>query len=81
MLKKRERRTAVNGKAYPTYSLEQVIHYVISAKKSEGLRERTLIDYAKHWGYFVKWLKGFYEINQKRSLRASLIASPNHLSI
>ena len=37
----------INNKVYPTYTFEQGINYVITTKKSEGLRERTLIDYAK----------------------------------
>ncbi|MBP1905614.1 hypothetical protein J2Z32_002244 [Paenibacillus turicensis] len=29
---------------------------MISVKKSEGLRERTLSDYKKHYRYFLEWL-------------------------
>ncbi|MBJ8192786.1 integrase, partial [Bacillus cereus] len=59
-LKKRERRVPAGGRLareYPQLSLEQAIDFVISAKKSEGLRERSLKDYAKHYGYFVDWLR------------------------
>ncbi|MGG4185217.1 tyrosine-type recombinase/integrase [Paenibacillus jamilae] len=59
-LKKRERRVPAGGRLareYPQLSLEQAIDFVISAKKSEGLRERSLKDYAKHYGYFVNWLR------------------------
>ncbi|WP_058830401.1 tyrosine-type recombinase/integrase [Paenibacillus polymyxa] len=59
-LKKRERRVPAGGRLareYPQLSLEQAIDFVISAKKSEGLRDRSLKDYAKHYGYFVDWLR------------------------
>ncbi|WP_068500629.1 tyrosine-type recombinase/integrase [Paenibacillus kribbensis] len=62
-LKKRERRVPAGGRLareYPQLSLEQAIDFVISAKKSEGLRERPLKDYAKHYGYFVDWLREKY---------------------
>lgn len=59
-LKKRERRVP-NGartlREYPRITLDQALDFVISAKKAEGLRERTLVDYAKHYGYFVDWLR------------------------
>ncbi|MHB0884147.1 tyrosine-type recombinase/integrase [Paenibacillus sp. SEL1] len=59
-LKKRERRVPAGGRLareYPQISLEQAINLVIGTKKSEGLRERSLKDYAKHYGYFVDWLR------------------------
>lgn len=62
-LKKRERRAPVgarNEKLFPEVTLEQAIDFVINAKKVEGLRERTLKDYAKHYGYFVAWLNEFH---------------------
>lgn len=62
-LKKRERRAPVGArdvKLFPEVPLEQAIDLVISAKKIEGLRERTLKDYVKHYGYFVTWLSEFH---------------------
>ncbi|MBE0335564.1 tyrosine-type recombinase/integrase [Paenibacillus sp. 23TSA30-6] len=59
-LKKRERRVPAGGRLareYPQLSLEQAINLVIGTKKSEGLRDRSLKDYAKHYGYFVDWLR------------------------
>ncbi|MGG1553295.1 tyrosine-type recombinase/integrase [Paenibacillus ferrarius] len=78
MLKKRERRTVVSGRSYPVYSLEQAIDYVISAKKAEGLRERTLKDYSKHWGYFAKWLNEHFEINEVADISVDIIR--NHVN-
>ncbi|MEC0123017.1 hypothetical protein [Paenibacillus pabuli] len=46
-LKKRERRAPVGARhvrLYPEFTLEQALDFVISAKKVEGLRERTLTD-------------------------------------
>lgn len=62
-LKKRERRAPVGArdvKLFPELALEQALDFVINAKKVEGLRERTLKDYTKHYGYFVKWLNEFH---------------------
>jgi integrase/recombinase XerD len=63
-LKKRERRVpvgaSVNRRDYPQLTLQHALELVISAKRAEGLRERTLTDYAKHYGYFIKWLKDAY---------------------
>lgn len=62
-LKKRTRRVP-NGarvvKEYPQITLEQAIDMAVSAKKTEGLRERTLNDYVKHYGYFIGWLREKY---------------------
>lgn len=58
-LKKRERRVP-NGartlREFPRIRLDQALDFAVSAKKAEGLRERTLADYAKHYGYFTAWL-------------------------
>jgi integrase/recombinase XerD len=62
MLKKREKRTVLREeKEYPNYTFDEAISYVSSAKKAEGLRERTLRDYGRQWGYFIKWLTKNYE--------------------
>ncbi|PFP30101.1 integrase [Bacillus sp. AFS073361] len=64
-LQKRARRKPVrelaNKKEYPNLTLDQALDFVISGKKAEGLRERTLTDYAKMWRYFTDWLKENYE--------------------
>ncbi|MFP3339578.1 hypothetical protein R0J91_16490, partial [Micrococcus sp. SIMBA_131] len=33
----------------------------VAGKKAEGLRERTLRDYVKMWGYFTDWIDENYE--------------------
>lgn len=50
----------VSSKKYPELPLEEALNIVIAGKKAEGLRDRTLIDYVKTWGYFTKWLEGNY---------------------
>ncbi len=65
MLKKRERRVPVKRSThveYPRLTLGQALDMVISAKRAEGLRERTITDYVKNYGYFVEWLSTHYEI-------------------
>jgi integrase/recombinase XerD len=64
-LKKRKARrvggTAGIERKYPKLSLDQAIDFVISGKKAEGVRERTLKDYVKNWQYFTEWLSDNYE--------------------
>lgn len=58
-LNKRERRTKASARTareYPQITLNQAIDFVLNAKKVEGLRERSLLDYEKHYRYFVTWL-------------------------
>lgn len=55
-LTKRKRKIAVGKVEYPELTLEQAFSFVISVKRAEGVRERTLEDYEKHFGYFTKWL-------------------------
>jgi len=66
MVLKKRKRTAIGKmameKEYPKITFEQAIDLVVSAKSAEGLRPRTLKDYRKDWGYFVKWLDQTYEI-------------------
>ncbi|WP_235550450.1 tyrosine-type recombinase/integrase [Paenibacillus sp. Soil750] len=78
MLKKRERRITVSSKAYPTYTLEQAINYVVSTKKAEGLRVNTLKDYANHWRYFCGWLINHYEIKDVGEINVDVIR--NHVN-
>lgn len=65
-LKKRQRRTPVgqrvNVKEYPRLTLGQAIDMVIATKRAEGLRERTIQDYQKLWGYFFEWVNEHYQI-------------------
>lgn len=62
----KKKRTAVgkmsNNKTYPSLTFDQAVNLVVSGKTAEGIRERTLRDYRKDWGYFVKWLNQNYEI-------------------
>lgn len=66
MTLKKRKRTAIGKmsmqKDYPKIDFDQAIDLVISGKSAEGLRPRTLKDYKKDWGYFVKWLNENYEI-------------------
>ncbi|GAB6927132.1 tyrosine recombinase XerC [Paenibacillus sp. JCM 10914] len=55
-LKKRTKRINTD-KSYPQLTFEQALDMAISAKKAEGLRDRTIKDYEKHYGYFVMWLR------------------------
>ncbi|MCA1319766.1 tyrosine-type recombinase/integrase [Bacillus tianshenii] len=59
-LKKRARRKPVGELAHkeslPKITLDQALDFTIAGKKAEGLRERTLKDYVKMWGYFTDWL-------------------------
>lgn len=62
-LNKRTRRVP-NGartlREFPKITLDQALDFAISAKRAEGLRDRTLMDYGKHYGYFLKWLNDKY---------------------
>ncbi|MFY4775527.1 tyrosine-type recombinase/integrase [Metabacillus sp. RGM 3146] len=48
------------SKSYPRLTFQNAIDIVLSGKRSEGLRERTLLDYAKMWRYFTEWLAENY---------------------
>lgn len=60
---KRRRATTVEQDAFnvPKLSLKQAVDIVISGKRSEGVRDRTLEDYANMWRYFSDWLNENYE--------------------
>lgn len=45
-----------NVKNYPRLTFDQACDMVISGKKMEGCRDRTIQDYVKDWGYFKKWI-------------------------
>lgn len=58
--KKKRANRRVNDKQYPKLTLDQTLDLIIAGKRAEGLRERTLHDYIKSWGYFTNWLKKSY---------------------
>ncbi|NSL51721.1 tyrosine-type recombinase/integrase [Calidifontibacillus erzurumensis] len=60
-LKKRVKRISHPKSIYPKLTLKQALDLVIAGKKAEGVRERTLKDYVKMFGYFTKWLEENYE--------------------
>ncbi|MEK3879798.1 tyrosine-type recombinase/integrase [Paenibacillus sp. FSL M7-0420] len=63
MLKKKERRVPVgsrNKEEFPRLGFEQALDLAINAKRAEGLRERTIKDYYKHFHYFYSWLQERY---------------------
>ncbi|QPC47372.1 tyrosine-type recombinase/integrase [Mangrovibacillus cuniculi] len=62
-LKRKKRKQVgqlVSTKQYPELPLNEALNIVIAGKKAEGLRERTLVDYVKTWGYLKDWLKKNY---------------------
>jgi integrase/recombinase XerD len=71
-LQKKARRKQVgeisNRKEYPKLTLDQAIDFVISGKKAEGLRDRTLRDYTNMWRYFTDWLEENYEVETVNEL-------------
>lgn len=45
-----------------------------SAKKSEGMRERTLSSYISHWRYFREWFDSAYpHVNEISGITAAII--------
>lgn len=58
-LKKRKKIT-IGEATYPEIELYQALDMVVSVKRAEGLRSRTLRDYAKDFGYFMKWLNKYH---------------------
>ncbi|WP_342438131.1 tyrosine-type recombinase/integrase [Paenibacillus sp. FSL L8-0436] len=55
-------------------TLEMAFDLFYSAKRSEGLRERTLSDYRNYWRYFNEWLAKFsYEITDVTQINAELL--------
>ncbi|KZS45324.1 hypothetical protein AWU65_04940 [Paenibacillus glucanolyticus] len=60
-LKKRTKRINID-KSYSQLTFKQALDMAISEKKAEGLRDRTIKDYEKHYGYFVKWLHDYMNI-------------------
>jgi integrase/recombinase XerD len=64
VLKKKVRRVPVGNRPdhqeFPRIGFQQALDFAMSAKRAEGLRERTLKDYVKHFGYFISWLTEKY---------------------
>ncbi|CAG9611819.1 Tyrosine recombinase XerC [Bacillus rhizoplanae] len=56
-----------NEKNLYDFDFQQAYDYFLSAKKSEGLRETTLISYDEHFRFFTNWLKEFHKDVQKIS--------------
>lgn len=58
MLRKKECRVPISNRGkeieYPR------LDFAINAKRSEGLRERTIKDYRNHFRYFFEWLSEQY---------------------
>ncbi len=69
-LKKRKRVTRVetSRKLYPDLTLDNGVDMVVAGKRTEGVRDRTLRDYVKMWGYFTDWLHQHYEVEYMHDL-------------
>lgn len=59
--RKKKRVERITQKQYPKLTLKQALDMAVAGKKAEGLRERTLRDYVKMWGYFTDWIDENYE--------------------
>jgi integrase/recombinase XerD len=57
MRRAKQIRTMPEDKQLPKITLDQAIDIVISGKRAEGLRERTLVDYGRNWTYLTDWLR------------------------
>lgn len=67
-------KSKVKDKSTESMSLELAFELFYSAKRTEGLRERTLRDYKSYWRYFRKWLNEFHaEITNTDQLTTALI--------
>lgn len=73
-LKKRNRVTklAKPTKSYPKLTQQNAVDMVVSGKRTEGVRERTLKDYVKMWEYFTDWLNDNYEVDYINDLTAEV---------
>lgn len=60
------------SKDYPKLTFDQAIDIVVSGKRVEGVRERTLKDYVKMWGYFTTWLHENYDIEYMNDLETDV---------
>ncbi|MCA1027844.1 tyrosine-type recombinase/integrase [Cytobacillus kochii] len=73
-LKKRNRinKLSQDTKNFPQLTFEQAIDIVVSGKRAEGVRDRTVRDYTKMWGYFIDWLNDNYEVKNVDELNAEV---------
>ncbi|MFS0559618.1 site-specific integrase [Terribacillus sp. 179-K 1B1 HS] len=75
-LKKKTRKRVValseKVKEYPELSLDQALEIVVAGKRAEGVRDRTLRDYVKMFGYFREWLDENYEVSHVGELTAEM---------
>ncbi|MEK5107238.1 tyrosine-type recombinase/integrase [Cytobacillus sp. FSL K6-0129] len=73
-LKKRNRinKLSQDTKNFPQLTFEQAIDIVVSGKRAEGVRDRTVRDYTKMWGYFTDWLNDNYEVKNVDELNAEV---------
>ncbi|UOQ48142.1 tyrosine-type recombinase/integrase [Gracilibacillus caseinilyticus] len=69
-LKRRKRVTKLSQsvKEYPKLTGSQALDIVLAGKRAEGIRERTLKDYVKMYGYFEEWLNENYEFQYVNEL-------------
>lgn len=58
-LKKKMKRVT-SDKTYVQLTFDHALDLVLSVKKAEGLRDRTLEDYQKLFGYFRAWVEEFH---------------------
>ncbi|MFF2890781.1 tyrosine-type recombinase/integrase [Paenibacillus sp. NPDC057967] len=49
--------TAAQAPASVTYTISEAFSIFFSAKKAEGIRDRTVEDYETNWKYFTDWLE------------------------
>ncbi|MEB8674213.1 integrase [Bacillus thuringiensis] len=71
--RKKKRAERTTHKSYPKITLQQALDIAIAGKKAEGLRERTLTDYMKMWGYFIDWLaENYSDIEYVNELTADI---------
>lgn len=70
--KKRVTSLASQRKEYPNLTLNEAFDFVVSAKRAEGIRDRTLKDYRKMWGYFTDWLAENYEVDYVSDLTSEV---------
>ncbi|WP_404347509.1 tyrosine-type recombinase/integrase [Sutcliffiella horikoshii] len=72
--KKKQVGELASTKQYPKLPLEEALNIVIAGKKAEGLRERTLQDYVKTWGYFSEWInKNYAEVELINQVTSEMI--------
>lgn len=53
-----KRRNVANNSKEIAMPLDQAFDYFLTIKKTEGVRDRTVLDYRHHFEYFTDWLGG-----------------------